>query len=762
MNNIKSILAKDYIEFVNPEYIYIKVTPSYSIRNYNTDTIINLIAELYLDINKRIKKINNKLFFEAPSKVSYYIYIEKKIVNFYFIVPKKHFNIFREKIIDAWKNKITITQVENVPLFGDNCSKNYITYKYNDVFSSNCDKRDNFLLSGILNTLHIMQDGDRVGIFYNFESTKQNNWKSKYDTNLENIKNYLPKEKTIFDKKTIVFTMVLLLANFIDLVFDAVLPSSNNKSSKRDLELSNDTKKKRSATVVKSQILCLSESDDKQRENHNMMAICGSFDCLEADNSFVAKPYCKPINFLETKFKNIPSMIIQAKECQNFISLPAREMLEEYNCIEHTKLLETLVPTKLQSGYIDLGISNYKDNSIRAYLRDTYDQGNLPLLLIGSQGAGKTTFIMNYVKNIISRDEGCIVIDYIMNCKLSQVIEDIVPKHKLISLDLSDIYNCQGFGYNELKPKSNKYEDCIDVANRKALYVERLIDSLRGNGDALTSQMDRYLHASCSVVLLNENASLKDVIRCLNEHEFRKKCIDYVYEIDKRIAEWIEDEIVALKELDEYDKTGQVCGSKTSKVDGINHRINILKKDMRLKTMFNKPCKDNIDLVKAMDEGKVILIKMPEDCFPLQYTKNVITTYFFTKIWSAMQIRGGKYDKPKRFHIIVDELFQAKTAMKLLSDEEILPQSRKFGCKFVLSCQTINQMEIIRETIHSAGASYMLMKGSGKNNFSAFKDELAPFTLDDLEALPQYYSLNLINYEEGRAKFITKLPDKPY
>lgn len=52
----------------------------------------------------------------------------------------------------------------------------------------------------------------------------------------------------------------------------------------------------------------------------------------------------------------------------------------------------------------------------------------------------------------------------------------------------------------------------------------------------------------------------------------------------------------------------------------------------------------------------------------------------------------------------------------------------------------------------------MLMKGSGKANFNEFKDELAPYTLEDMEALPQHYSLNLINYEDGRAKFITKLP----
>ena len=94
----------------------------------------------------------------------------------------------------------------------------------------------------------------------------------------------------------------------------------------------------------------------------------------------------------------------------------------------------------------------------------------------------------------------------------------------------------------------------------------------------------------------------------------------------------------------------------------------------------------------------------------------------------------------------------------MLKDQELLPQTRKYGCKFVVSCQYLGQIGVIDQTLRSAGASYMLMKGSGKANFNEFKDELNPYTLEDMEALPQYSSLNLINYENGRAKFITKLP----
>jgi hypothetical protein len=221
----------------------------------------------------------------------------------------------------------------------------------------------------------------------------------------------------------------------------------------------------------------------------------------------------------------------------------------------------------------------------------------------------------------------------------------------------------------------------------------------------------------------------------------------------------LDDEISALRELNEYGKDNYtVTGTRSNKIDGINHRINLLKKDLRLKMMFNKNCTENIDLVKAMDDGKIILIKMPQEYFSTPYSKNVIVTYWLTKIWCAALVRGSIQKQPKRFHVIVDEVFQSKTAMQMLRDQETLPQTRKFGIKYVFSCQYLGQINTIDQTLRSAGASFMLMKGSGRANFMEFKDELAPYTLDDMEALPQYHSLNLINYEEGRAKFITKLP----
>jgi hypothetical protein len=301
--------------------------------------------------------------------------------------------------------------------------------------------------------------------------------------------------------------------------------------------------------------------------------------------------------------------------------------------------------------------------------------------------------------------------------------------------------------------------DIVDVANRKSLYIQMLIDAVNVNGDPMSTNMDKYLNAACNIVFLKDNASLKDVMRCLNDHTYRKECVD---NIPSNLRNIYDDDMLSMQELDEVksDTNGNktIVGTKLTKIDGISHRINILKKDFRLKMMFNKGTEDNINLVKAMDEGKITIFKMPQEYFATPYSRNVIVTYLFTKIWASMIIRGSRELRPKRNHTIIDEVFQAKTTMQLLRDQDVLPQTRKFTWKFLFTAQNLRQIDMISQTLYSAGASYMFLKGSGKGNFNEFKEELLPYTLDDIEALPQYSSLNLINYEEGRAKFVTKLP----
>lgn len=754
---LKSMKISDLIEFLKPNYIFLKVTPSISVRNYNSDGLLKIIATLYRTFQQRVDIINKKITIQSNAKVAFYIYMEKNKAEFYFVVPEAHYNLFKDKIHDAWGNKIDIDIVPILPLINPDCTKYYMQFKKEDAMSLSTDKRNNVLIASELGNLYSMQDNDKAGIFFNFIPTSQIAWRNDYDNTIKKLLEDRPVSKSKLDLWNGICWIIDKLVRGIDIVLESINLGNPEVKYKYDLIISDDTKRKRNVEIIDTQIVCMYESDEQKHERNMCKNLCHSFQCLTGDNELGWKHLRrKEIDLLALYINGVDVMKISPREGQNFISLPARELLEEYNMIEHKNILETEVPKALQNGYIWLGTNWYKNNPTEAYLRDNYDQGAFPLVAMGEQGSGKTTFLVNYVKCVLERGESVVVIDFIKNCELAESIENIVPRDKLVVVDMSDIKNLQGIGYNEFIPKSNHPMDIVEVANRKSLYVQMLINAININGDPLSSNMDKYLNSACNIVFLNKEASLKDVMKCLSNHEYRGKCVSRV---PSSLHDIYEDDIQAMSELDEK-KGDNIVGTKHNKIDGISHRVNVLKKDFRLKLMFNKGTEDNIDLVSAMNEGKIVIFKMPQEYFATPYSRNVIVTYLFTKIWAAQIIRGSNFKKPLRNHTIIDEVFQAKTTMQMISDEEVLPTTRKFQWKFVFTSQNLKQIEILTDTLLSAGASYMFLKGSGKGNFNRFKEELYPYTLEDIEALPQYSSLNLINYDEGRVKFVTKLPYK--
>ncbi|WP_026884144.1 hypothetical protein [Clostridium akagii] len=148
---------------------------------------------------------------------------------------------------------------------------------------------------------------------------------------------------------------------------------------------------------------------------------------------------------------------------------------------------------------------------------------------------------------------------------------------------------------------------------------------------------------------------------------------------------------------------------------------------------------------------------MPQDAFK-KHSKNVIVTFLLSKIWIATEIRGKWNKQPRATHISIDEIFQTKTAMKMLANDEILPQTRKFGCKFILSCQYTDQIDILMETLVGAGASFMFMGGTSEKDFKKFESKLDGFEFEDLRDMEKWHSLNLVYYSGGYANFISKLP----
>lgn len=754
------------------EKLYMSIIPDSSVRNNNTMVISKMVASFHRTMREKVSVIDKKINIQQSVRSMYIVNIKKEgsenKVEFTLEIPKKYRGLASEKLSAVW-SKATVTEKENI---GDIIKPKSIIYqmKYvkEDAFSLETDSRNNDLISSVINIVDTLEDGESISIIYNLIPRSQNNWAIKHKSTIERWKNNGNVNKDNMDIKDIARSISFVFLDILEGLVEGISEftgDSNTRKKDQSLinqlrealsgigsKLSNETKNKREQLVVETQIIVVSNSDNKIRANSNAVAVCQGFSVISGDNELNYKRVKKAVNIDDRVFRGVASNIMSVNECRNFIQLPGKTILDKYK-INHVNVLQNRVIEELRNGYIHLGDSIYKGIHERAYMSTDKNLANMGLVVMGPQGCGKTKYFGNYANNVIKKGEGLIVIDMIKNCELCDEIMEITPKDKLVLIDLGDHKYYQSFGFNEIKNKVAKDEgELLENANLQSQLIVSFINAINPKSE-LSPRMRRGLVSACNIVFIHNNKSLKDVVDCLKDHRVRKKYID---SIPKRLLKDLEIDVYNLEDMDDKDKEGEVIGTKGSMVDFALDRINLLMEDIKLRRMFNKDLDNNLDFVEMMNEGKVILIKIPESKFPTQFHKNILVTFFVSKLWLSCQIRGEQSKVPLRNHAIIDEIFQSPTCLPLVASQ--LVQARKFQFKYVLSCHYLDQVSMIKDDIKGSGSSYMLMQGTDKKNFEELKDELKPYVLDDLLNLKRYHSLNLVKCDAGLVSFVTKLP----
>lgn len=772
----KIISLENYLKIVKPEYRIIEIVSHKSIRNYNSANIAKGIANTYKALNKRIYREQKKLIVEKSFKISYCIDIQKDNAKFYFLVPSLFLNSLLEKINEIW-SKATVTVLDGVlEPFSDKAEYYQLGYKREDALSLNVDRKTNDPLNSILSVMDSMKEGDRVMLFYNFRPCTQTSWLDRYTTTINKYKEKQNIDKPQFTFEYIARNTLLVITKALDDVITVLSDLTGGSPKKEESnfyatvwkalehqqQLTRTTANKKKATVIDAQIAVVSDSEDRVRRTSNALSVCQAFRTLDEDNELLYSKLRKPFSFTDTNIKAKTSTF-SSEECSNFIQIPARQLLTQYG-INYIKTEEGLVPELLRKGYFNLGQNIYKGTKIETYLEDEYNVGSYPITIIGSQGSGKSTLTANIFCFARKRKEGGVLIDYIKNNELTLDVLEALPKEDVILLDYSDSSCMQGFAFNEVSNlKQVTPFEKIKNANLQVMQFVELINAVNEDSQTLQARMRKYLVAAGTIVFCTGETSLKSIIDCLEDHEERDR---YIKKLDKDLVPFLEDKIKILRELDNYSKptkenpVAEVIGTKDTKIEGILDRVSLLKEDVALEYMFNKGSESNIDFAQELEKGKVILIKLLQDEWSSR-AKDVITTFFISKIWLATEIRGKWNAKPRRCHIAIDEIFQCPTAMNMLSKKNVLPQTRKFGCKFAFTVQGLQQLKGLFTSLVDAGSTFMMLKGTKEEDYNLLKSKIEGFEFEDIRDMAKTYkypSLNLVYYSEGYASFITKLP----
>lgn len=378
----KSMPISKYFKVIKPVYVYLKLIPDTSIRNYNSGAIAKMIANMWQSISKRIYKQEKTWCFKSPMRCSYFIDIQKTDVSFYFIVPSMYESIAREKITSVWP-RVTIEKVDGLKEFTGDRVTYQLGYKKEDALSLNTDARSNTLLKNILNVIDIMEDGDRVGIFYNFVPVNQRYWNADYKHTIDKWKEYKPLERNKLSPSYLIKYGAIGLLWLVQSILDGICEmfGENKKDNtlvlltdalnKTRIELSEQTKRKKNEIILDTQIAILGSGPNITRTKSNVISVCQGFNSIEGDNELVYSQNKKfePLNS-DCIYRSAERNKLSSSECQNLLQLPGRELLEKHK-IEHIDTLEVLVPEELQSGVMCIGESTYKGNTIKSYLSNT-------------------------------------------------------------------------------------------------------------------------------------------------------------------------------------------------------------------------------------------------------------------------------------------------------------------------------------------------------------------------------------------------------
>jgi hypothetical protein len=153
-----------------------------------------------------------------------------------------------------------------------------------------------------------------------------------------------------------------------------------------------ETNRKKDARIVESQMLVLSESKDRLRGVNNAYSLCEAFKSITGDNELIYRRHNKKVDLLQYRLNSIDAIKTSPEECQNFIALPGRELLEDHKIIDKIDTYESEVPEELQQGVICIGDNTYRGKDTKAYITIDKEFKNLALAATPASATSTSAF----------------------------------------------------------------------------------------------------------------------------------------------------------------------------------------------------------------------------------------------------------------------------------------------------------------------------------------------------------------------------------
>lgn len=544
---------------------------------------------------------------------------------------------------------------------------------------------------------------------------------------------------------------------------------------KKETGLRNATIKKGTEKGFETSIRGIAYSKSEDRREFLLEQFSNCFGCLDLDNSLVmrkiknTKENMKRIQNRELFWYplNNSKMILSVSELEHLLQLPQVTLQKELG-MERLDFAEIKLAKELVEGYIPIG-HIYGGKGI-AYWSKIKDLLCLSKAIVAVKGAGKSKYFENYVYNAYKGGDCIIYFDYIENNQNAWEVAKHIPKNDVVVLNLSKGFT---FDYPELDisniPKDEEYNRNIKrFASDYCMLMEKFINTINtGDAQALTANMRNILIAACSFTFLGGFTDMYSIYKILTNYRFRYTVVKKVKEMNIYNEDDFRFEIMKsldeVKEVKKGNKKESATVGTNEKADRVLDRFNALLRDSRTEEMLLGIDRNNINFVDIFEQNKVVLVMMPEDYFTDYELKDIVMTYFLSRMKLAGQKRAALIkdrEKRKVVHIMLDEIHQLDNSTNLMIKN--IAEDRKFRTTYVFTCQFLKQFGKLWDSLKGTGCNFMLLAGCEKENFTLLKEEIGSnFELNDLIKMPAWHSLNIVRGREKTIQtFLSHLPEE--
>lgn len=334
------------------------------------------------------------------------------------------------------------------------------------------------------------------------------------------------------------------------------------------------------------------------------------------------------------------------------------------------------------------------------------------MYLVGKTGVGKSTLLLNMVKQDMQNNEGLAILD--PHGDLIEKSLEFIPETRFKDL----VY------LNPIDIKQPLYFNPLEVSNpsESHLVVSSLISVFKKIwADSWGPRLEYILRNALATLVEFSGTTLLHLQKILQDRDFR---MDLVTRLQNEQLKnfW-------LKEFERYSPYLQ-----QEAVSPIQNKIGQFLNNPILREILSRP-QSSFNLREIMDSGKILLINLSKGKIG-EDSVSLLGSMLITKIaLTALSRQDISEDKRKDFYLYVDEFQSFATS----SFVDILSEARKYHLNLILSHQFLNQIdEKVRSAILGNVGTLISFK-VGVEDGKLLSEEFYPvFNQEDLLNLPCY------------------------